>query len=1465
MTGNYFGSMKLGKQLAEKARELAQEKEEAESGLRDLEKRIELARALGLPTEVPELGLKKAREFYEAREFRDCIATALQTGEGLKHDIEVMFSSRMDSTSSMMNFLSGRGSETAALQSALEGVRKLLGEGRYEEAESSLTAIWQKEEKTLAETFSHEFSAVQKAFMAAKVYCGDVDGVERALSDARTEITANNVENAFRLLEQAGTLINRQMRSKVDEEVRRLSQKIELSKMFGLGVGNYRERLEQIKHSPSEQKFGEMQKVVDSLNSELDRRLNRAFEIRLKTIRGDLNDRTLPPSFISYAANSIKDIEQKVESGDFEVGHDGLRELESRLEKAKYDYIARILFSGKKYITMALKSGLDLTPVNNHLNEVRELMKKRRYREAIEAAELANREAMRLSTVTTDAEETMKKLDTEFQALVSLVSNSVDISIRYTEAKREYENKEFESFLADSRPLLKAIDTLLENFATGQIDALDRSISALEYLGAETLDINRRLSSAVSLVKNAEFAKSLAISAELEREVENRLKELDHSWSTKASVAVGSSTGLMKERLGKMLDAVRQFESKGESYRAASVAKDIVDWATNGNVYRVHSLIQRAKRLLTVVPEVSSSSAVNMLDAAERNADIDTESALNTAGEAHDILYNLLNDYFVKEMSSLMDMVSTCRRKRVEIGYGYTIIGRARAALKFEDFEAASRMVTLARDEIQKKLRHVEDIESDLSKAERLMGEARKGSANVAEVQKLLLEAKASLKRYDYPQAKREISQALMLEEKSMAANLAAKEIIELKGILSVGREMGLQMDALEQRKEELLELMKERKHYDALVASRYLLKDVSSEVSSSLMERINGIASESAKAEIDGLDTNVVESRLERARDFLSAGQFSQCLNSLSLAGDELNLVRNSVNEAIEMIENADSLVTKLDELNLLDSGIVNLLRQSKNLLKNDQHLLAMQTAQKCIESCTERLKSRGSQLLEKYTQQIYSSIGNDELGSITTQLESSTGVIARGDVDAADTLITLKNMAERLSLQEEMARRTLEVLRKRSASLLDNGISSADLNSEISSISNLLEAKSYKAVIEKGIEVEQLIEDISKESDKAKQRMSSLEDKLVTYEDMGLPMDECKSTARDALELISTGQVSEGLAKIQACEVAADGTLHEACMSKVAAVDAAGDAARRLGLSPNDGELVDFNELIASGDTAGAYSFAVRRFDELSPLVTTALRSRLESALSIDGLSQNFTDGLRREFEELISSQRFNEALDFITSTEEDMASKESIVVEVGNLSRQFSEVAGDLRKTGINVRSYDLRFNGLTKEISEKNLDELERLVEEMKKMKADYSPRLFLDGKPSKWGPQITVRNDGRVVALSCSVNIRGSSITKVENLGNLKPGESRTMNLPATLHGEVSVGAAASSPVDGGSFSSSKNFVIDGSSISAVLLCAFCRGKIRDGSRTHDCACGRKYHEQCAARKGMCECGRALSR
>ena len=120
-------------------------------------------------------------------------------------------------------------------------------------------------------------------------------------------------------------------------------------------------------------------------------------------------------------------------------------------------------------------------------------------------------------------------------------------------------------------------------------------------------------------------------------------------------------------------------QAKQEYYRSACTAKDIADWSGNGNVYRVNSLVQRTRRLMAVAPSITIGTVASMIDGAERNLAVDVESALKSAGEAHDMMYGLLTDYFANEMSELMGMVSASRRKKVEIGYGYTLIGRARA------------------------------------------------------------------------------------------------------------------------------------------------------------------------------------------------------------------------------------------------------------------------------------------------------------------------------------------------------------------------------------------------------------------------------------------------------------------------------------------------------------------------------------------------------------------------------------------------------------------------------------------------------------------------------------------------------------------------------------------------------------------------------------------------------------------
>ena len=1460
MTGNYFGNMKLGKQLTEKAREIAQEKEEAEAKVAELDEYASICLRLGFNSvKFNELS-KSAREKLQAMDCRGCISDASLAISTLIDELNHMFRSRIDSTVKILDFLGSKGSNVDHLSGNLKDVRSLLEEGKFEKADALLTEVWSREEKNISELYSVEFSKVQRTMVEAKSHGMNLEGVDTLLTGARNEMTSNNFENAFRLLDEAAASIVSKFRGNTEAQMQSISSKIEISRQFGLGTSSHKERLDQIKALPAEKRFGEIQSLLSSLNRDIDHRLRRAFEVNIKTVRSDMLNKMLPPSVIGTASFHLKQAEQMLSENDFEKAYTTLKQVEGELEKAKYDFIARILLNGKKYISDAIRSGADITSVNEQIKQVRELMKRRRFDDAVKTAELANDEARKLSEQVMQASELMKTIETEYAIVSARIANSVDMSIKYADAKRRYEQKDFQGFVNEANLLVSEMHAMLETFSTSQIDGLDRKISALEYLGAETLELNKLLENAISLVKNREYNRCLGITVKMEEEVDRALLQLNTSWMKKAREAAAAASGNRRERLEKLMFNANGLEAKEEYYRSACIAKDVVDWSSNGDVYRVNSLVQRTRRLMSIVPSVSSGVVASMIEGAERNLAIDVESALKSAGEAHDIMYGLLTDYFTNEMSELMGMVSASRRKKVEIGYGYNLIGRARAALKFEDFETATKMVSIAREEIHSKLKRVEEIEAGLERAEKLFAEGRQTGNNLQDVEELISAARSSIKHYDYATAGRMVLEIQEKLEKALAPNLAAREILAMKSLLQLAGTLSLDTTDFESMKNDAVALMRERDHYNALLLSRKVVSDIEAVVQNAIDSAIKAIEADSTRAEMDGIDVKLVESRLEKARELLAQKRYEQSFNSLSLADKELDFSRNTVAESAVAMRTAEEFVEHMDELGIIESSAISMLRQSRSLLNNEQHLLALQTAQKCIEICAEMLRAKGPQMLMRYAETLMPIVPDEDMEGAKENIQALKPILAAGKPEGASRLLSIKEYCDKVKLQEEMSKRTLEVTASKVDSVRQQGVDTSTLDAEIDDMKKLLESRRYREVIEKGLRIEQIMDELQSDSKRAGEKAAALEQKLNSYEEIGVQVRECREMAAGIAEAMSAGKPVEALTLIAACDRKAEEAINSTCLSTLNALEKAGRAADELGLEFRQGITEQSKEAMMEGRLFDSLSLSFNGLKDLSFVILETLQAAFNRGLEGIDYPEALRTAAMNRLDELISDQRYDAAMAYLREVREQASRKAVTAAALAPLQSEYQSLSQILRGAGINMRAFESKFNTLFSDMPENAPATAAQLIDDMKKLRNSMLPSFSVEEIRGSASPMIAVRNRGRAVALGVSIEVKGQSFSMNDEVGNMKPGQERHLNISPSATGDVKVSVRARSLVDSEEHVYSRLFRVEGSSIVRVRTCAHCRGRLREGVQTYNCNCGREYHTPCSSRLKACECG-----
>ncbi|MEM3851846.1 MAG: hypothetical protein QXP70_02480 [Methanomassiliicoccales archaeon] len=1462
MAGSYFGNMKLGKQLAEKAKELAREKEEAEARMKAMEDMLSAMKQLGISNATVADLVAKARQAFDDHSFRDAFAAATKACDACRTLIREVFMQRMEATNRMIDLMGQAGRDGGKYKQSLESVSALIDKDNFSEGEEKLAQLWSELHKSLSELFSTGYSRLQNELNEAKAGGLDTDVVEATLSEARNEMDTGNFERSFELLSKAEAELHTGTARELEELTRTLAERLELAERLGLNIEPYTERVRQAKEDGDRRNPRYVKAILSSINGEVERKLTRLLEMSLKNVQHETTLEGISPELAASCNSRLSRASELLSKHSFEETLALLRSMEADLESAKYVNVARILVEGKKHISEAVKAGIDIEPINNRLLEIREMMKKKRYLEAIRAANEANEEARKLIEPMQAARELMKSLEDSFSSMKALNVSSVEMNIKFNQAKRVFESRDYAQFNKLANGLLQDIDLHLENFVKGQIDAIDRKISAVEYLGGDSLEMNRRVEGVLSFMKARNFTDAISAARELDELADAELSKLEVSWKNRAQELLPSQGEQLRSRLEQILSDVSVLEANGETYRAACIAKDVVDWAVNGDTYRAKTLLQRARRLISLTDGAGKNAASLMIEDAEKSIDKNKERALQLAGQAYDMLFKLVNDRFSSDMNRLLESLASCRKKKIEIGYGYTLIARARSAVKYEDFEAAFRLMSLASSEIDEKLRNVEELERQFALAQRLAKEMQQRNMDCTEVQRMLSEASAAMSGFDHVLLNTLVTDLLETEEKALAAFKAPAVVVRVKELMDVAVTIGAPVEKLNESRQRINELMRKRDYYAALQEARKCEAELRDTMTKSLDKWIDELKDECSRLEMSGTEISGPLGQIEQAMSLAHSGNFVGAARSLSMASDELKQVNEAMENCRKKVEEAEEALNTIDELGLSDANMESLLREARAALKEGKYLLGLGAAIRCSEAVVQAIKSKGGQVLEAARKQMESLFEQQLPPHIMEEIASVQRMIEAGDISVVQRLLKLKTDSEMISLQKDAAHKTLEIAQSRMQSLEESGVKLPAMKAKMEEIRGLISTHRYKEAVKEGIAAQQFIESVGGKYAKLSDEMSALKAFVTGMGEAGFKLEETDTLFSEIDSLLSAGEHDKAEEMLKAAEKRLKDGARKTLLAQLTNVAKMQASAKALGYQESNAAerimgLIESKEFIEAAVQLAASLHSVSLY------ITSKLQEKLHSLLDNEWMPIALAQTASTRLSSMLSAGNYTEAVAYIHELERTLSGKEQLGREMHSLSLSVEELISHLKSSGLPVRQYEIKAREAQNRLDESALPSLHSIEQELLKLRKNLSPKILLEGRISRWGSQIEVTNAGRVVALGLEVNVTGG-IASAVTIGDLKPGESRSITLSNAAGKDFSVQLTGKNPLSGSELNVSRTFRFQNNTLTSVATCAFCRGKIKGDLPVSECICGRIYHSACASRMGSCECGEKLS-
>lgn len=1453
MAGGYFGGLKLGKQLAEKAKELAHEREEAERALQQLEDTLRIMDSMGISRATVSDIVARAHSDFEAKQFKSSTANALKGIELSGKLMSDILGQRLESTTKLLDLRSSYDLDNSRFSEMVQRISGMISSGQYLEAEGSITQLWQELERSLHELFSQRYSVFQEKLNLSRTNGLDCTEMERLLSEAKNRAERGDLEGAFVMLSSADKDFRSMVSARIDDLTSQLAENMELARKLGLGA-NVNDMLS----PPATSNADPFQLItqLSSANRDLERKLRRVFEMRMKTAQVELRHESFSPAFVNSMLEKLRQVRESLDRLSFEEGYSRLGEVERDIEEEKKKNIALILIAGKKYLLEATRGGADTSQVHARMNEVKELMKRKRYSEAIKKAHEANELAMRAVKPIMDARELSSQIEESYAKASSFV-NSAELNIRHAEVMKHYGSRKFDEFIREGQAFLNEIKVSLDDHVKRQTDTLERMMGALEFLGADVIEIAGRIDEASSLARKGDFSQSIKLLQEVEGQTEALLKSAEEQWKARALEAAQASGEQLRERLNKMNESVAELEKKGELYRAACVAKDVVEWSTGGDAYRATSMLHRARRLLSIAEGPGANAASMIIEQAEKLLQEDVEKAMVLAGQAHDMLFTLITDRISQSINELMATVSSCRKRKIEVSYALTLISRARSALQFEDFETAIRMLSIARADIERRVKEIDALDQEYFRVKSMLQEMTQKGMDVNEISASLSSASEALSKFDYASYAAHVNKAREIGERALAAITAPKEVVKMKALMQSCVQLGIAEERTKADREAVSALMRERKYYEALQLATQISTRLREEASGLLHDRVERLKEECSRLQRDGVQTGNAELSITRASELAGKQDYEGALRAISLASQELEKAGKARDEAMAAVGEASAAIDKLHELDMIDKRHIMLLREARSLLNQGNHLLAMQTASRCMDACRETVRNAGMKKLRELVSELMKStdvqIDDVSIDRIRTLIEA-------GDLSAADALLALRNEMHNRSLQREASARTVEQLESGIGALFSSGVRSRKLEGVLESMRSSFSRGDHARVIELGMDAQQIIEEVKAKFESALASIARATEAVDEYEAAGMDVSELRASVQKLVDMKNVGEyesvISESSRLIQRAreigQKAAERAIQE--MERLASISS------KLDLQVQNTD--ECKQMLSTGNIAEAYSCASAEIASLSSTLSTSLEERMSHVLDKDWITVQLAERYSSSLTSMVSAGKLEEAVEFISRAETELSSMEATARKLQEVSNAVSGILAHLKSAGIPVGAAEQRCRELSATVTEESIQKLQKLQDELQKVRQNFSPKVVVLARPSQWGPMIEIRNTGRVVALELEATITAGSSRELHKIGDLKPGESRSIGLGRSLGGEGMVTVSGKNPVSGNGIYVARQLSLLSGALSLQSRCEFCRGKIKADAKA--CICGREYHAACYSRAVNCACGDRLS-
>lgn len=1502
MAGSYLKSLQLQKQLEERAKEAAKNRELAEKEYEALEEVIKTCKE----NDVDLSAVEKPRQEYQAamnaKDYQTAIAHARNAREAAERAYLNKVGEVGDSVEALLILIQSAGGEAAQAKETLERSKERAASGDLDSAMKLAKSAYDSAERTLHEVFSNMFSQAQETIMQAKEMGNDVTVFENQLSKAKAALEGQDYEecmNAIReVLEGAGEDIRLQISSSID----RAEELVSAGEEFATDMTKVRNHIEKAKAALQGLRFKEALAYAKRAESEGENAISARLQEQIREARDEIKriksvkeDVSVPQEMLDQAQAALKG-KKYIEA---------LHSLNAAKEKARqiqFNSVLAVIAEARDRFVLAKKVGIDMTKAIALLNTARDHLKLGKFQEAVSYAEQSKKEVDTSLEKFYKARDQLAELAKAVKFAADMGADPVAAKSLLTQARKHFESKEYDAAVEATTRGVKEARKLARDKVAEVIDSSDRAVKIGRKVGADMTESEGTLQRAFECLSKEELAEAVQLARASQEASKTAITKimsdrLDNMDQFVQGYSGTSSIDDVKELIAKSREKLAQSEFEA----AYEVMEEIAQRIERIGQDECERLVTAARTKIEAIRnvggdvsdlEILMNRAMDFLQ--RRVFEEASVQAMAISKQADETFSRMIQG----EFASLRDALEEGKTIGIDIQEAREALKEARKKMDEGQFSDAFELLRKSNTELRVRIARYDTVKAKIRKAEELISEAGRAKADVTDLSRRLEDARERFVSGDLDSAEDALDKCLADAEKALAMYLAAKLILISKERIDLARANGINAEDAERLLAEAKESMRLKKYENALSAAKKCEETSKAMLSKSVSEMIVGLHRLLADAKSVGVDIVGPSKLAEKADQLARSGDFVEALKCVATAKEEIEHIRNLSSQAAMEIRVARSNLKDAETLDIDVGRAREFLDQAVEALTRHQYAIALELARKSSDVSMEVSKSRIWATLERFKEKVDACAAEGRpLGMAERCVADGIAAFKEGRYrDALKSAMACEAEMDRAELQRDISARAVELARRKMADASVEGIRSERLSELVRKAEALLAEGKYVEAMTAAIESGDELHRLQEETDALRVELGSVRESLERLRKIKIDTAECDEILAVAQDQMASHELEKARATLRR----------------------AAERAQQLFESSIKDVMEENRQMISRANSMGIDTKACQ---DLLEVANTSFREKLwdfayQQAMAcrqscLEMIAEKMTALVEDVQKKIVRLQKIGAA----TASVEEIIERARAIGASGGAAEAFhllmqadvrlgqiedshkkymdiliaAESSIDsLGRFGLSKREPE-RLLAMAEIEKDKDYDSAIELVAEAldtaKSMMESYSPDLTatIASKGLQEGVEgelvVTVSNVGKALAKDIAIVLEGDFDTSGElRISALKPGTQEPVKVKIVPRKSGSLGVRVRMmtrrPFDGkpqtfeaedavNAFPAGPPFRL--ARATDVGRCIACQGRIKPGFDVLICRCGGQMHLPCAKRGGECPiCGQKYS-